>query len=217
MYAMCCGHPPFRSETPYGILRRITDHEARPLRELNADIPAWLEGLIGKLLQKSPDKRPSSASEVASLLKDCLAHVQQPQHVPLPNGLARSSHRRTFSVAAIALTTLAAIVLSMQPSLWKKHSKAPELQPAPNGDVAQSSHHAPSDEPHSSRPVEPTNHQSDHSPTAPLVMRGDAGDVDDGHSEADLRWDTSSDFAALEQNLTDLRLEFTNMEGSPNE
>src|SRR5436190_8743580 len=46
MYAMCAGRPPFRAETPYGILRRITDDTPRPLREINPDIPDWLEAII---------------------------------------------------------------------------------------------------------------------------------------------------------------------------
>ena len=84
MYTMCTGRPPFRAETSYGILRRITDTEPRPIREVNPEIPEWLCGIIAKLMAKSPDDRFESASEVAELLEDCLAHVQQPATVPLP-------------------------------------------------------------------------------------------------------------------------------------
>jgi hypothetical protein len=84
LYAMCTGRPPFRAETSYGVLRRITDEEPRPIREINPDIPDWLCGIVGKLMSKRPDGRFSSAQEVAALLEQCLAHVQQPTIVPLP-------------------------------------------------------------------------------------------------------------------------------------
>ena len=84
LYAMCTGRPPFRAETSYGVLRRITDEEPRPIREINPDIPEWLCGIVARLMAKQPDDRFQSASEVSALLEQCLAHVQQPTVVPLP-------------------------------------------------------------------------------------------------------------------------------------
>ena len=84
LHAMCTGRPPFRAETSYGVLRRITDEEPRPIREINPDIPDWLCGVVAKLMSKRPDDRFQSAGEVAALLEQCLAHVQQPTAVPLP-------------------------------------------------------------------------------------------------------------------------------------
>ena len=85
MYAMCTGRPPFRAETSYGILRRITDTEPRPIREINSEIPDWLVTIINKLHTKDPAERFQSADQVAKLLEQCLAHVQQPMVVPLPH------------------------------------------------------------------------------------------------------------------------------------
>ena len=87
LYAMSTGRPPFRAETSYGVLRRITDEEPRPIREINPDIPDWLCAIVSKLMAKHPDDRFQSAQEVAALLEQCLAHVQQPTAVPLPNVL----------------------------------------------------------------------------------------------------------------------------------
>jgi len=85
LYAMCTGRAPFRAETSYGVLRRITDEEPRPIREINPEIPEWLCGIVAKLMAKRPDDRFQSAQEVAKLLEECLAHVQQPTVVPLPD------------------------------------------------------------------------------------------------------------------------------------
>ena len=78
LYAMCAGHPPFRAETPLAVLRRVCDHEPRPLREINPEVPAWLEAIVARLTAKDPARRFQTATEVADLLERCLAHVQQP-------------------------------------------------------------------------------------------------------------------------------------------
>ena len=57
LYAMCTGRPPFRAETSYGILRRITDSEARPIREVNPEMPEWLEAIVGRLHAKHVAER----------------------------------------------------------------------------------------------------------------------------------------------------------------
>jgi serine/threonine protein kinase len=84
LYAMCAGYPPFRAESPLAVLRRVCDDVPRPLREINPEIPAWLQSIIARLHAKDPSQRYQSASEVADLLGRCLAHVQEPGHNPLP-------------------------------------------------------------------------------------------------------------------------------------
>lgn len=93
MYTMCTGRAPFRAETSYGILRRITDTEPRPIREINPDVPEWLCAIITKLMSKAPEHRFESADEVAQLLEDCLAHVQQPTTVTLPKRVEQLAQR----------------------------------------------------------------------------------------------------------------------------
>jgi serine/threonine-protein kinase len=88
-YAMCTGRPPFRAETSYGVLRRITDTQPRSIREINPDIPDWLVAMVGKLQEKDPEVRFQSAAELAELLEGCLAHVHQPTVVPLPEKVRR--------------------------------------------------------------------------------------------------------------------------------
>lgn len=84
LYAMCTGRPPFRAETTFGVLRRIRETAPRSIREINPDIPQWLERVVNRLLSKDVVERFGSADEVAGLLEQCLAHVQQPVTVPLP-------------------------------------------------------------------------------------------------------------------------------------
>jgi len=127
LYAMCTGRAPFRAETSYGILRRITDEEARPIREINPEIPEWLCQIIARLMSKQPHERFASASEVAGLFEECLAHVQQPDAVPLPHirpshietrernnvSLADRSTRSSRSIRAFQLLAGAAVAFAL--------------------------------------------------------------------------------------------------------
>ena len=104
---------PFRAETSYGVLRRITDDEPTAINEINPDIPIRLSGIVSRLMSKKTADRFSTADETASLLEDCLAHVQQPNTVPLPAEVApdsflkqsghllRKHQRAAFAVIAI--------------------------------------------------------------------------------------------------------------------
>lgn len=100
LYTMCAGRPPFRAETSLGVLRRIADGEPRRIREVNPNVPEWLCGIIGKLMQKSPSDRYRTAADVAVLLEQCLAHVQQPEFIPLPDEANKLLASSTKSSAA---------------------------------------------------------------------------------------------------------------------
>ncbi len=84
LYTACTGRPPFRAEAAYGMLRQITDNEPQPIREINAEIPEWLCSFIRRLMCKDRSGRFQTAAEVAQLLEDYLAHLQQPTFVAEP-------------------------------------------------------------------------------------------------------------------------------------
>ncbi len=100
LYAMCAGFAPFRADSSYSVLRLIIEKEPRPIRAINCDIPDWLCAIIGKLMNKSPDDRYASADEVATIFKQCLAHVQDPvQHVlPLVTKAFKDSNQPRWNI-----------------------------------------------------------------------------------------------------------------------
>jgi len=119
LYALCTGRPPFRAETSYGILRRVTDDEPRSIRDVTSEIPAWLESVVQKLLSKSPDDRYANSETVAELLEDCVAHVQQPTVNPLPKEIGvlpvaeRSQHRAWWLITGgvMAVSVMACVAM----------------------------------------------------------------------------------------------------------
>jgi WD40 repeat protein len=131
LYAMCTGRVPFRAETSYGVLRRITDDEPQSILELNPKIPAWLCDIVSQLMSKDPDGRLGSAREVAELLERCLAHVQQPTVVPLPEHAVslrkKNSKPMTMSRRTIGVAMFAALSLGLLSMLVLHASEAPDI------------------------------------------------------------------------------------------
>jgi serine/threonine protein kinase len=119
LYAMCVGRPPFRAESTYGILRRVTDDTPRPIRQIQPDIPPWMEFLVHKLLNKNPESRFESASQVAELLEQSLAHAQSPQSFALPETLISHDVQRVGKKttrrfhATLIRCFIAAVVVAM--------------------------------------------------------------------------------------------------------
>src|SRR5262249_55297476 len=83
LYFMCAGRPPFRAESTLAVLRRVCDQQARPLGEVNPDVPAWLAEVVQRLHAKDPAERFPSAAAVAEVLGRHLAGVQRPGAVPV--------------------------------------------------------------------------------------------------------------------------------------
>lgn len=150
LYALCTGHPPFRGESSYAVLRRITDETPRSIREINPAIPRWLEQVVMKLLAKNANDRFGSAEQVATILEDCLAHVQQPSSTPLPASVQQLtprhptfSKRKTFITTAISAISLLFIATWVVPQ-WQQvppqqvipHQVIPARKPPANDEPA---------------------------------------------------------------------------------
>ena len=127
IYTMCTGHPPFRAETTFGILRRITDATPRPIREINSETPGWLCRLVEKLHAKSTAERFQSANEVATLLQGCLAHVQTADS-PLPLEL-QPTQRPRWKNGLLASAGLAAVGLLLASNFWTQKAVEPDKSP----------------------------------------------------------------------------------------
>jgi serine/threonine-protein kinase len=88
LYALCTGRAPFQGNMPMAVLYGVCQEEPRPIQEINPEIPDWLVAIIHKLHAKRPADRFQSASDVADLLGQHLAHLQQPAAVPMPAPVA---------------------------------------------------------------------------------------------------------------------------------
>jgi hypothetical protein len=71
-YELLTGQRPFTGDTAFAILQKYCREEPRPPSLLDPRVPAELEGLVMRLLRKSPGERPASAEELVVALRDWL-------------------------------------------------------------------------------------------------------------------------------------------------
>jgi len=74
LYALCTGHPPFRTDTALAVLMRVCDDTPRPIRETNLEIPEWLAAVVARLQAKDRGQRFATAADVVARLS---------RHLPL--------------------------------------------------------------------------------------------------------------------------------------
>ncbi len=65
---MALGRTLFRRDTPAQVLAAVIERDPEPLRQLRADVPAGLEALVSRCLQKDPARRFAKTDELASEL-----------------------------------------------------------------------------------------------------------------------------------------------------
>ena len=147
LYAISTGRPPFRAETTYGILRRVTDDEPRPMRELNPELPPWFDVVVMKLLAKSPDHRFATSEAVAEVFEECLAHVQQPDVFPLPEvvrdlepkTVSRRSRWIALLIGLVAVSVVVTIVAKWPESQSHESDNSAKssgvVEPPPSPDI----------------------------------------------------------------------------------
>jgi serine/threonine protein kinase len=85
LYTLCTSHPPFQAHTTLGVMKRVCDDTPRPIRAINPNIPEALVEIVNRLLVKDPAGRLQTAAEVAELLEQHLAHLDDPA-LPPPSG-----------------------------------------------------------------------------------------------------------------------------------
>jgi len=84
LYELLVGRQPFRAESKAELLEQVTNHEPRPLRQVDEGIPKELERICFKALSKRAAKRYMTAQDMADDLRHFLAEQtlsQQSGHV----------------------------------------------------------------------------------------------------------------------------------------
>jgi tetratricopeptide (TPR) repeat protein len=75
LYEMVAGEPPFTGATAHAVLARHLQEAPTPLHVLRPGTPAWLDGLVARMLAKIPADRPAGAAEVLRILTESASGV----------------------------------------------------------------------------------------------------------------------------------------------
>jgi serine/threonine protein kinase len=70
LYRMAAGVPPFKGTDTISTLMSVATDQPTPPHVLNSQLPRLVSDFIMRLLEKSPEKRPASAQEVAERLRE---------------------------------------------------------------------------------------------------------------------------------------------------
>jgi TolB-like protein/tetratricopeptide (TPR) repeat protein len=76
LYEAAAGHRPFQAGNNFALMHEITTADPEPLHGPRPDLPAEFGRLVMRCLEKSPDRRPESAIELATELKSLTFPVQ---------------------------------------------------------------------------------------------------------------------------------------------
>ena len=92
-YELLVGRQPFRGESQAELLEQVTNHEPRPLRQMDEGIPKELERICFKALSKRAAERYMTAKDMADDLRHFLAEQTINQRCPVLWGKAASRLR----------------------------------------------------------------------------------------------------------------------------
>ena len=68
LYEMLVGAPPFDGGTSFEVLTQHIEQAPTPVASLRGEVPAELDAIVARLLEKDPANRPATAAEVVGLL-----------------------------------------------------------------------------------------------------------------------------------------------------
>ena len=118
LYQLLTGHPPFAGGTTYETIKLLLESEPRPPRLWNAKVDRDLSTICLKCLEKSPQRRYSSALAVAEDLERWLRHEPILAHRIGVVGRGKRWFQRNPTAAGIAVLSLA-LVSAVGVIVWK--------------------------------------------------------------------------------------------------
>jgi eukaryotic-like serine/threonine-protein kinase len=92
LYEMATGHLPFHGESPAVICEAIMNRAPIAVARLNREVPAELERIINKALEKDREVRYQHAADMRADLKRLKRETESGQGVAASSGTARAAH-----------------------------------------------------------------------------------------------------------------------------
>jgi eukaryotic-like serine/threonine-protein kinase len=135
LYELLAYHKPFEAETVHGVLYQVLTTDPKPLRAMAPSIPAALERVVGKAMNKVPEERYETARQMQSALFSIRAALSGASDTterlnlrwsPIPSAVLRLVTHAPLRWRAAALTTLMAAALVV---LFVSRSPSPSAAP----------------------------------------------------------------------------------------
>ena len=154
LYELLCYQRPFEAESVHGVLYQVLTTEPRPLRTVAPSIPAALERVVAKAMNKVPHERYESAGQMMSTLQQIRSALSgadeeatQPlgRWTPLPQPILKLITHASMKARLAVLGALATVVILLvyapsqpadEPSNTAAGSPVTAPTPTPPGGLA---------------------------------------------------------------------------------
>ncbi|MEP6920544.1 MAG: protein kinase [bacterium] len=117
-YELTTGRCPFTGSTNTEIIDRIVHSQPEAISRFNYEVPAELERIIRKCLEKDKARRYQSARELLVDFENCKRDSTTDSQIAKTSVATRSSGSRRWTIGAIGLTIAALTVLGIY--LWRR-------------------------------------------------------------------------------------------------
>ena len=140
---MATGRIPFEGANLFELFNRIRLKQPTRVRQHNPGIPAKLERVIDKLLEKKLENRFSDARKLEAFLSQYSAHLQSPTTHREPK-LGRSIRLKPWHYLGIAtlLTSLIVVAFLLFNSNWRGPARNTDLQETGGSKASASGQHS---------------------------------------------------------------------------
>jgi len=145
IYEMACRENPFMGENFAESIQYVLHKSQLPLLKKRADTPQWFSDIVQKLLEKNPQKRPASATEIIQKLKSntplydhsiLIDFIKEPSSHSVDSAdvvrSSRKSPKKLFPIY-ILISVLALVIISV---FFFKKSNGPVAPNTTEGDLA---------------------------------------------------------------------------------
>jgi serine/threonine protein kinase len=117
LYQMVTGQLPFKGDYEQAVVYSILNHESEPMKKLRADVPAELEEVVKKLLQKDGGKRYQKIDDVISILETFKRKLETGTLYLSDQEIERRKKRKKYLYGSLAIFAISIVVVTL--FLWQ--------------------------------------------------------------------------------------------------
>jgi serine/threonine-protein kinase len=133
LYEMATGERPFRGDSQASLITAILSTDPAPPSHRQERTPEWLDRVVGRCLEKDPERRWQSARDVAMELEAAAAARPRPPETTRRTGATAASRSRATLEAIAAGVVAIAVVLALGFAWIGREPRAPETAASATG------------------------------------------------------------------------------------
>jgi len=115
LYEMATGHRPFRGDSPAGTISSILRDTPVSITDLRSELPNHLGRIVGRCLDKRPDRRYQSALDLRNDLVGLKRETRSPHRGEIGEPVPGPGRQRIAVIAVVAVAVMALVFWQLRP------------------------------------------------------------------------------------------------------